>query len=150
MPEEAGIGATPAKLGSLGFDQGADLALELGGPAGAAADLEHELAGHPLQPDHAVQRASRDLQLGPEVVQVPAQPALVLRAGFDQVLAMIEQELYLQGVLVEVGGGQGLRALAQGCPGDRQGVDRVRLTRAALTATAFAHQLRGDAHHALS
>lgn len=93
------------QLGSLGLDQGADLALELGGPAGAAADLEHkptghphpgalpgsgELAGHPLQPDDPVQGAGRDLQLGPEVVQVPAQAALVFKAGLDEVLAMVE------------------------------------------------------------
>src|SRR6476469_4092694 len=114
------------QLGSLGFDQGTDLAFELGGPAGAATDLGDqlaghphagallgagELAGHPIQPDHAVQGTGGDLQLGPEVVPVPAQAALVFRAGFDEVLAVVEQELDLQGVLVEVGGGQGLRAL---------------------------------------
>src|SRR6476469_1932767 len=34
------------QLGSLGFDQGTDLAFELGGPAGAATDLGDRLAGH--------------------------------------------------------------------------------------------------------
>ena len=40
---------------------------------------------------------------------------------------MIEQQLQLQCVLVEVGAGQGLGALAQGGPGDGQGIDRIGL-----------------------
>ena len=49
---------------------------------------------------------------------MPAQALLVLRTGPDQILAVIEQELQLQGVLVEVSSGQRLWALAKGRPGD--------------------------------
>jgi len=56
---------------------------------------------------------------------------------------VIEQELDLQGVLVEVGGGQGLRALSQRGPGDRQGVDRVRLAGSPFAAAAFAISFGG-------
>jgi hypothetical protein len=122
------------QLWSPGFDQG-----------GAS-----ELASDPIEPDAPVQGAGGDLQLGPEVVQVPAQATLVLRAGLDQVLAVIEQELDLQGVLVEVGARQRLSALAQGRAGDRKGIDRVRLAGAPFAATALAHQLRGNPHHPLS
>ena len=129
LPEEAGIGATPARranlasvakalgagglgdqlgggqraaalqlqqLGRLGFDQGGDLAFELaarrvrrrisahqlaGDPHPGALLGAGELAGEPIQPDDAVQGAGRDLQLGPEVVQVPAQAATGLLSG---------------------------------------------------------------------
>jgi hypothetical protein len=37
-----------------------------------------ELAGGPVKPDGAIQAAGRQLELGPEVMQVPAQPLLIL------------------------------------------------------------------------
>ncbi len=124
MPDEAGIGATPARRanfatvprrftpavsatilaalrapqplqrqqpGRVVAQQPAELALELVDPSGASADLAHQLAGdlhpgallstgeltgEPVMPEVAVQGTSRDLQLGPEVVQVPAQTLL--------------------------------------------------------------------------
>jgi len=36
-----------------------------------------ELAGDPLEPDGAIEAARRQLELGPEVVEVPAQAALL-------------------------------------------------------------------------
>ena len=36
-----------------------------------------EAAGEPIEPEDPVKSAGRDLQLRPEIVQVPAQPALV-------------------------------------------------------------------------
>lgn len=65
-------------------------------------------------------------------------------------MPVVEQELQLQRRLVQMGGGQGLRALAQGGPGDRQGINRIGLAGDALCATAFAHQLRRDPDHPLS
>jgi hypothetical protein len=49
-----------------------------------------------------------------------------------------------------MGGGQGVRALAQRRPRHRQGVDRIGLARSALAAAACAHQLRGDTDHSLA
>ncbi len=148
LPEEAGIGATPARRANLASEarrlapavsarslaagEGA-AALERRAaagawaltrapssrsssddPAGATADLEQTnsraIAGPACparrgraceRPDRARRARSkatgRQLQLGPEVVQVPAQPALVFRASFDEILAVVEQELHLQG-----------------------------------------------------
>ena len=132
------------QLRGLGARHGADLALEPRGASSAIADRPHqltadanagallgagELASNPIEPDDAIQGARRQLQLGPEVMQVPAQALLVLCAGPDEVLAVVEQQLQLQGGLVEVGGGQGLGTLAQRCPGDGEGVDRDRTCR---------------------
>ena len=81
------------QLGRLDCDQRRDLALELGRPTGALANRPHqitgdphpsallgagELAGDPIQPDDAIERTHRHLELRPEVVQVPAQALLVL------------------------------------------------------------------------
>ena len=54
------------------------------GASEAAGDLPKPLAG--------VQRPGWDLELGPEVVQMPAQPLLVGGAGGDQILAMVDQQ----------------------------------------------------------
>jgi hypothetical protein len=68
-------------------------------------DLAHELARDPhphgllgarqaarelRKPLVGVERAGRDLELGPEVVEMPAQPLLVLGAGGDEILAMVD------------------------------------------------------------
>jgi hypothetical protein len=83
-------------------------------------------------------------------VQVPAQALLVLRAGSDQILAVVEQELQLQGLFVEVGGGKGLGSLTQGCAGDGQSVDRIGLAAGALAPATLAHQLRRHPDDALA
>lgn len=81
---------------------------------------------------------------------MPAQSLLILGACLDEVLAVVEQQLQLQGGLVEVGARQRLGALPQRRSGDGQGIDRVGLAAGALTLAGGAHQLRGDSHHALS
>ena len=91
-----------------------------------------EPPGDPLQPDRAVECSDGDLELWPEVMQVPAQSLLVLRAGFGEVLAMIEQQLDLQRGLVQMGGGEGVYSLAQGGSGDSAGVDWVGLPTSTL------------------
>ena len=80
------------QLWRVALDERGELCLEFADPAGARGDLAHELAGDPHacgllgareaagdrpEPLVGVQRAGRDLQLGPEVVQMPAQPLLV-------------------------------------------------------------------------
>ncbi len=103
-----------------------------------------ELPGDPLQPDHPVQGAGGDLKLGKELVQVPAQAALVIGAGANEVLAMVEQQLDLHRLLVEIGGRQVLDSLLQRRPGDVGGVDRIGLATLARALARFAHQFRGD------
>jgi hypothetical protein len=143
----------------MGAHRLCDLLLQGGGALGAVADRPHQLAGdphagpllgagelsgNPLQPEGPVQAAGRQLQLGPEVVQMPAQALLVFRSGLDQILAVVEQQPQLKGVVVEMGGGQGFRALAQSGPGDSESVDRVGLATSSFPAAALPHQLRGD------
>lgn len=94
------------QLGRPAGDQSCDLAFELFGPANATANLDHQLAGNPhasalldagqlaseaIEPAGPVKASRRQLQLGPEVVQVPAQPLLVCGAGLDNVLAVVER-----------------------------------------------------------
>jgi hypothetical protein len=93
-----------------------------GDPHASALLGAGQLAGEAIEPAGPIEAARRQLQLGPEVAQVPAQPLLVCRAGLDDVLTMVEQELQLQRGLIEVCGRQGLGLLAQSGPGDREGV----------------------------
>jgi len=104
-----------------------------------------KLPRKPIDPDHAIEAARRQLELRPEVVQVPTQPLLVLDAASDQVLAVVCQQLDLQGPFIQMGGGQCFGALLERRPGDRQGVDRIRLAGCALALARLAHQLRWDA-----
>ena len=49
----------------------------------------------PVKPDHPIKAAGGQLELGPAVVQQPAQPALDAGPLADEVLAMIQQQLDL-------------------------------------------------------
>ena len=117
---------TAASLGEqlrrVALDQGGELCLQLANPGRARGDLTHELARDPHarrllgaseaagdlpQPLAGVQRPGRDLELGPEVVQMPAQPLLVGGACRDQILAMVDQQANAAG-----------RAEAAAAPGD--------------------------------
>ena len=84
-------------------------------------DLAHELAGDPHprgllgageaagdlpEPFGGVERAGRDLELGPEVVQMPAQPLLILAASGDEILAMVDQQANVERRAVEVRAGE--------------------------------------------
>src|SRR6185295_6664124 len=146
-------------------NHGADLTLELRCAACAVPDRTDQLAADadasallragepasdPIEPDDAIQATRRQLEVGPEVVQVPAQALLVFGARPDEILAVVEQQLQIQGRLVEMGDGQGVGALTQRRPRHRQGIDRIGLARSALAAAAFAHQLRGDTDHSLA
>jgi hypothetical protein len=84
------------------------------------------------------------LELRVEDNEVPAQPVDQPRALGDQDLAMVAQQPYLDGLLVEDGGREPLDALAQHGPGDRPRVDLVGLPRLAFSTARCAHQLRCD------
>jgi hypothetical protein len=55
---------------------------------------------------------------------------------------VVEQQLQLKCCLVQVGGGQRLRALSQRGAGDGEGIDRIGLATGALPPARLAHQLR--------
>ena len=76
------------------------------------------------------------LELGPAVVQKPAQPVLDAGALGDEVLAVIEQQLDLARRALEPRDRQRLDALLERRAGDRQRVDRVALAALARAARA--------------
>jgi hypothetical protein len=148
---ELGVGAEAPRPGGLGDLLGAGSRRPTRGRSGPWSLLgASETAAEAIEPDDPIEATGRELQLGPEVVQVPAQAALVLGAGPDEILAVVEQELDPQGALVEVGGRQGLGTLLQRGPGDRPGVDRVGLAGAAFAPAALPGQLRGHPDDPLS
>ena len=73
-------------------------------------------------------RAAAGSVAGHELVEVPAQAVLGAGALGDEVLAMVDEEADLALGAVEPGDRQ--VRLAQGRPGDREGVDRDRSCRA--------------------
>ena len=174
LPEEAGIGATPARRASLASEEkreapaisprslaalstpqpgnssswGARAAprrrsrSKLCGTPGAVANRPGELAGDAdpcalgsagklagdaIEPEDAVKASRRQLQLGPELVQVPAQALLIFCACLDEALAVIEQELQLQRPIIEIGGGQGPGTLSKRSAGNSKSIDRIGL-----------------------
>ena len=135
---EDAAGQAPAAADELACDP------DLDGLVGAT-----QTAGHTVEPDGTVERAGRDRERGVEVVQLPAQPLLGASPLVDQVVAMIDEQLQLaQRVLarprmIEV-------RFAQGCPGHRERVDRVRPTASTAGAPLGRHQLRRHPHQRLT
>jgi len=103
----------------------------------------------PVEPLGSVEPADGHAVLAPEVVQVPAQPALDGGALAHEILAVIEQQLDLERPLVELGRGQCPETLPQRRAGDRRRVDRVGLARLAGGSTLTCHQLGSDPHDPL-
>ena len=121
----AAVSGAAAALGEqlrrVALDERGELCLEFADPAGARGDLAQrssratrtrvvccgarEAAGDRPQPLVGVQRAGRDLELGPEVVQMPAQPLLVAGAGRDQILAMVDEQTDVERGAVQVRAG---------------------------------------------
>ena len=146
-------------------DQGGDLVVEVFGGAGELAgaadhvagdrDLDGLLgAGEPGGdlglPAGLGERLGGDLQVRPEVVQLPAQ--LVDQAG-----AHVQEPLAIHGQQADLALGAGqscgrevLHAFAQRGAGDRQRVDRIRLTAGPRATTRAGHQLRREAHYGLA
>lgn len=80
-----------------------------------------ELVDHP----GPAQGAGEDVELGVELVQVPADPVLRPGALGDEVLTVIDQQFPIPRGLVVGRGGQVGPTL--GGAGDREGVDRIGL-----------------------
>src|SRR5918911_415645 len=93
------------QLRRVAFNEHRELSLELADALGARGDLANELARYPhacgllgagqaagrlAQPLGCIERAVRDLELRPEVVQMPAQSLLIAAASCDEILAMVD------------------------------------------------------------
>ena len=107
-----------------------------------------EAAGETLGPVHGDQAAGRDLELGPEVVQVPAQVVDQPCARVDQPLAMIDEQPDVELDPGELRDRQRLDPVADRRPGDRDRVDRIGLAALTRAVAPSGGQLRRDAHDA--
>ena len=118
------------RLGEL-----ADAAQLVAGDADAHRLLgAREPAGDPRAPAAVEQRAARQLQLGPEVVQMPLQRVVERDALADQPLAVIDEQPQVELGTVQLRGRQRVQAFAQRRPGDRDRVDAVGLPAPASVA----------------
>jgi hypothetical protein len=106
--------------------------------------------GEALRPTLTRERAQRDLQLGPEVVQLPAQIVDQCGALLDEAIAVIDEQPDVELDARQVRDGQRLKALADRRSRDRDGIDSVRLARLARALPRAGHQLRRNANHALA
>jgi hypothetical protein len=96
------------------------------------------------------QRAARQPQLGPQIVQMPQQRAVELDAMADQPFAVVDEQPQVELRSVQVRGREGLQALLQRGAGDVECVDRVRLAAPAGALACLRGQVRRDPHHALA
>jgi hypothetical protein len=104
----------------------------------AARNLPEPLLG--------VQRSAWDLELGPHVVQMPAQSLLILREGVDEIVAMIGEQPNIERSPVQVRAWDVLDPFLQRCSGDGERVDRVGLPALARGAASACHVFRSDPH----
>ena len=79
------------------------------------------------RPAAVEQRAARQLELGPEIVQMPLQRVVQRHALPNQALAMIDQQPQIQLGTVQLRRRQGVQAFAQRGARDRERVDAVGL-----------------------
>jgi hypothetical protein len=103
--------------------------------------------GVPLRVEQA---AAGDLQLGPEVMQMPQHGAVERHPRADQALPMIDQQSQVQLRTGQLRGRKRLDALGDRRAGDRQRVDTVGLAALAAGAPSPGHQLRRNAHDAFA
>ena len=128
---EAGLGEQLRR--DLGDELG-DLGLERLDRLGELADAAQLVAGDadahrllsPREPTRDArapvaveQRAARQLELGPEVVQMPLQRVVERDALADQALAVIDEQPQVELGAVQLRRRQGIQAFAQRRPGDR-------------------------------
>lgn len=145
-----------------GLDQAVDLALEPVDGGGQLADPGDQVAGQAGDRPGLVGQPSLEAaqNLGPverprsgllvehELVEVPAQPVLVLGARAYQVVAVVDQQAHV--ALGTVEGGHWQVGFAQRCAGHREGVDRIALARLAGRPPGAGHQLGWDADDSLA
>ena len=106
--------------------------------------------GEALLPARAGEGAQRDLELGPEVVQLPAQIVDQRGALLDEPFAVIDEQPDIELGPSELRDRQRLNALADRRAGDRDRVDAIRLARLAGAVSRAGHQLRRDTHDAFA
>ena len=144
---EAGLGEQLRRdlgdqVGDLGLER-LDRLRELADAAQLVArDADaHRLLGARQTPGDArapvavEQRAARQLELGPEVVQMPLQRVVERDALADQALAMVDEQPQIELGPVQLRRRQGIQAFAQRRPRDRDRVDAVGLAAPARAAT---------------
>jgi hypothetical protein len=104
--------------------------------------------GEALLLARAGEGAQRDLELGPEVVQLPAQIVDQRGALLDEPFAVIDEQPDIELGPSELRDRQRLNALADRRAGDRDRVDAIRLARLAGAVSRAGHQLWRDTHDA--
>ena len=96
------------------------------------------------------QRAAGQLQLGPDVVQVPEQVVVERDADPDEPFAVIDEQPDVELNAGQLGDRQALQALAQRRPGDGDRVDAIGLAAITSAAPLARRQPRRDPHHPLA
>src|SRR3954451_24471350 len=96
------------------------------------------------------QGASWQLELGPEVVEVPEQRAVELDAVTDEAFTVLDEQAEVELWPVPVRGREGLQPLLQPGTGDVERVDRVALAALAGTAARSGRHVRGNPQHPLA
>ena len=94
-----------------------------------------------IQPHVAVERAAWQLELGPQVVQMPAQPVLDPRRLPPRSSRWSSKQLDLERPLIEEGRGSFSGPSLQRRPSDGEGVDRIGLAALSLRASGTAISL---------
>src|SRR3954466_13239134 len=161
-------GPNPGSLSSCGAScatSSGDLALEPGDRLGELAQPAQPVAGDPdthglLGPGQAPrdprapllreQGATWQLELGPEVVELPQQRAVELDAVTNKAFAVVDEQAEVELGPVQMSGREGLQPLPQRGTGDVERVDRVGLAALAGAPARIGGQVRRNPQHALA
>jgi hypothetical protein len=109
-----------------------------------------QAAADPRRPLLREQRAARQRELGPEVVQVPEQVVVERDPHANEPFAVIDQQPDVELNSGQLGDRQAVQAFAQCGPADGDGVDAIGLAAIAAAAALARRQPRRDANHALA
>src|SRR3954452_9873650 len=109
-----------------------------------------EAPGDPRRPAAVEQRAAGQLELGPEIVQMPLQRAVERDALTHEPFAVIDQQPQIELGPIQVRDREGLQALLQRGAGDGKRVDGVRLAALTSAASGLCGQVRRDPQHPLA
>jgi hypothetical protein len=109
-----------------------------------------QAAADPRTPLAVKQRAARDLEVGPEVVQMPLQRVVDRHARPNEPFAVIDQQPQIELGPVQMRGRQRVQTFSQGGPGDGERVDAVGLAATARLAPRRSRQCAVNAQHAFA
>jgi hypothetical protein len=101
-------------------------------------------------PTAVEQRAARQLELGPEIVQMPLQRAVERDALANESFAVIDQQPQIQLGPIQMRDREGLHAFLQRGAGDTQCVDRIGLAALPGALASDGRQVRRDPQHPLA